>query len=1526
MNILKRSVLFLLLIFLAVTARAATASFTADVTAGCAPLVVHFTNTSTGATSYFWDFGTGTTSALKDPSTSFTAPGTYTVKLTASGVTTTMTITVYPGPTISFSADDTSVCPGKMITFTSTSTGGVPGPVSCSWAFGDGGGGSGSPATHAYAASGFYNVTLIATNAMGCVSSFTKPSFVHIFSPPAISFSSATTYFCKPPGHAVFTDHTSGTPGFSYYWSFGDGSHATIANPIHDYSTTGNYDVHLTVTDGNGCIDSTTAYSYIRITNFKASFTAPAKACEGTVVPFSNTSSAHTSTKWSYGDGGTDVTDSGWHVYTPGTYSVRLIVSDGTCTDTAYRTITIMPNPVISFSISPKQACPPPVSLTLTGSVPTGSTVSWIFGDGTTGSGATVTHLYARRGIDTITMTVTDPATGCTSTATKHDTLYDIEHALIDSPYSGCKPLKVSFREIVVTHEPDTTRSFPYPYGVVSYLWDYGDGSAPVLGGSTPSHIYTDTGIFHPTVRITTGNGCVFTDTTTVLVGNPPVVDFIALNPHVCYGTDINYKITVITGPTDDFHWEFGDWDPLAQGNKWGPGLKMTYKDALPGTFIVTLTPFYHGCPGPKVNKTVIVDSPKAAYKLIIQPCVPFHGVQFKDTSMGDDTHLWVFGDGTTSTVDNPLHIYPAPNVLYTGYLATYNAKSGCRDTADFTVDFRRPAKTLSYRSHICRFTADTLTVTSSGFGSASYTWCGADSHFDYMLPLAPLPLCGVGAYTATDTFHLSGIHIVSVTTTFNDGCRVTDTFSIFVGDPKVNFTVSPATGCGPLTTVFADASVDSPGFVLSKYTWAFGDGATATITGKSTAHTFTTAGTFATKLIVTDNYGCVDSNTLSLVTVWQPEADFYTVNQFPCVGDSIQFINKSSGATSSLWFFGDGGTSSATSPWHTYTKKGNYTVKLIVTDTHGCTDTAEFISYISATQPSVSFYMIDSFVVCPPLITNFYNTSTGATFYNWDLGDGSYSSVVNPSDIYITPGLYTITLTGTDMQGCKATAIGHASIAGYAGVFSYTPLTGCAPLAVHFKALISNVPNIIWDFSDGSTSKAAFTDTADHIYTLPGSYLPKLILGDNTGCQNSTLGVDTIKVDLVTPANMNMPDPVCEKAMITYTDMSTSYFSTITSWSWSMPDGSVITTNTLSYTFDTAGTFPVTMMVTDGWGCTGSVTKDVLVHPLPKIVACPDTVMCVSDKGPLVASGGDTYSWTPATTLSCADCNPVIASPLAATTYTVTGKDKYGCINTDTVRVSLITKTVSHASGEAEVCRGVVVQLHDSGGTSYQWVPAAGLSNATDAAPYATPDATTRYTVIAYLGSCIPDTEVVWVTIHQLPTVDAGPDQKLVEGSVAQLDATGSLIEKYSWSPDPTLTCDTCLTTTATMSVTTTYIINVATDFGCKASDTVTIHIYCDQSQIFVPNTFTPNGDGQNDVFYPRGVGVKIVKSFRIYNRWGELLFERSNIHLNDASQAWDGSYLGNTAKPDVYVYVLESFCETGEPINIKGDVTVIR
>jgi gliding motility-associated-like protein len=273
-----------------------------------------------------------------------------------------------------------------------------------------------------------------------------------------------------------------------------------------------------------------------------------------------------------------------------------------------------------------------------------------------------------------------------------------------------------------------------------------------------------------------------------------------------------------------------------------------------------------------------------------------------------------------------------------------------------------------------------------------------------------------------------------------------------------------------------------------------------------------------------------------------------------------------------------------------------------------------------------------------------------------------------------------------------------------------------------------------------------------------------------------------------------------------------------------------------------------------------------------------------------------------------------------------VSGTDLNGCHDSDFVTISVIQrKPVSIDTGGA-FCIGGSMELQATGGSSYIWSPAAGLSCTDCATPTASPVVTTTYSVIIRQGWCFADTLSTTVVVHQLPTVNAGPDQSIILGSYAQIKVTGTDISKYSWTPYDGLSCTDCANPTTSPATNTTYVVTVASEFGCTASDDIKINVRCDDAQVWMPNTFTPNADGQNDFFYPHGKGLSQITRFRIYDRWGELIFDRMNMPVNDRSNGWDGTYKNQTLKPDVFVWILNAICTNGEPLELKGDISLIR
>ena len=500
MKLYQRPLLLILCFFAAISAKALTASFTTSPSpaAGCAPLTVNFTNTSTGATSYDWDFGNSTPiSHVTNPGTTYYGQGTYTVTLTAHNgsatATATMVVTVYPLPTVSFTANDTTVCPGTTVTFSSSSVGGTPGPMTYAWSFGDGGSGSGSNPTHTYyPPAGYYSVVLSVTNSQGCNASLTKPNYIQVLNPPVPSFTATSWYICTLPGSTTFTSTSTGTGPLSYYWQFGNGNTSTSPTPPPQSYTPppGNKMITLRVTDANGCSDSTTAY--ITAGGPTASFTSPAAGCLNSQITFLNTSTNHGSHTWDFGDFSTSTDSTGTHKYTfPGTYTVTLTIGTGICSSTVSHVITIQPSPALGVTFSPVHPCPPPQAITMSGSVVAGSTVSWIFEDGSTASGNPVSHTFFKRGYEYVKMIVTSPL-GCVDTLAAVDTIHDIQVSLGLYPSAGCTPLNVAFTSNVVSFTPDTTAGgHPYAYGIASYTWTFGDGSPSVTGPATFAYLYS---------------------------------------------------------------------------------------------------------------------------------------------------------------------------------------------------------------------------------------------------------------------------------------------------------------------------------------------------------------------------------------------------------------------------------------------------------------------------------------------------------------------------------------------------------------------------------------------------------------------------------------------------------------------------------------------------------------------------------------------------------------------------------------------------------------------------------------------------------------------------------------------------------------------------------------------------------------------------------------------------------------------------------------------------------------------------
>jgi gliding motility-associated-like protein len=180
---------------------------------------------------------------------------------------------------------------------------------------------------------------------------------------------------------------------------------------------------------------------------------------------------------------------------------------------------------------------------------------------------------------------------------------------------------------------------------------------------------------------------------------------------------------------------------------------------------------------------------------------------------------------------------------------------------------------------------------------------------------------------------------------------------------------------------------------------------------------------------------------------------------------------------------------------------------------------------------------------------------------------------------------------------------------------------------------------------------------------------------------------------------------------------------------------------------------------------------------------------------------------------------------------------------------------------------------------------------------------------------------------VHSLPTVNAGPDREVVYGAPTLLSASSSNdVVRWNWTPSDYLSCTDCAAPVSRPQSEINYAVAVYNSNNCVARDTVKLGMICAEGNIYIPNAFSPNRDGKNDVFTINGHGVRIIKSLRIYNRWGEIVFEKKNFYPSDNSSAWNGRYKGVEAPTGSYVYFGEMECEAGETFVRKGTVTLIR
>ena len=330
------------------------------------------------------------------------------------------------------------------------------------------------------------------------------------------------------------------------------------------------------------------------------------------------------------------------------------------------------------------------------------------------------------------------------------------------------------------------------------------------------------------------------------------------------------------------------------------------------------------------------------------------------------------------------------------------------------------------------------------------------------------------------------------------------------------------------------------------------------------------------------------------------------------------------------------------------------------------------------------------------------------------------------------------------------------------------------------------------------------------------------------------------------------------------------------------------------------------------------ALTVNIVANPTTS--ATSNSPVCEGNTLSLTATGGTTYQWTGVNSFSATGATTSInnAQSVNSGKYYVLVINSDGCSHFDSAIVNVNPNPVASAPVPVvNICQGDNTQLQSSGGGSYKWIPSSGLSSDIIANPIASPADTINYMVIVTNQFNCADTAFVLVNVIETPHADAGPDRTIIKDNSTQLMATvkGQNIT-YTWSPVTYMTNTTSLQPIVTPPSDIDYVLTVTSNEGCGvAVDSAHVFVFLD---IFVPNAFTPNGDGKNETWYVPALSAFSEFELSVYNRYGQVIF-----HCKDVNKPWDGKYRGVAQASDAYVYVI-----TIKEIKrlLKGTVLLIR
>jgi gliding motility-associated-like protein len=1437
---------------------------TVDKTAGCAPLTVSF-KPPVGMTTYYWDFDNGGSSEDSTPNVVFTTPkNPYKVSLRACKtcpILHTIDIQAHPKPTVT--VPSSKGCPPLNVSFNPNIS--LPPGVSITslkYIFGDGNSQTKTP-PNLFPASNTYNdpdktytvsfELKTSPTSAGCDHTVVIPNTVETSSITFNWLQASPSAGCTPPLNVNFTHSIQAKKAIvSYEWDFGDGNTSTAMLPSHTYTQTGNFMVRLTVKDANGCEKTHTTNVIVR-NNDMTKIISLDTICVHKNLTLNIDGNAGLSAQWLLGSGNIAFSRPVNDYYTtPGlkTITVTSFYLGNICPKTLTKKVMVL-DPQIEYTLAPKPLCNRQNTFTLT------CTNSQLFSDIQWSL-----HLIRQPG-DTAFVRML--GTNFTQTVTHTIDLDTIPwryhkfllRAVATTKHGGCiiKMQDLFDMDPLIAHVAPTLTSGCKPLRVGFYdrtllyrmdtlkEWKliFGDGNEVTRNSFSDTfyHTYTNRGVYDMRMVVKNKYNCIDTTyVTKIEVGDTLTPDFTITTSGSLCASDPNTTVTLQSTVSPNLVQQTKFW---ADGHRCVQWNNMTFKpNNRAGTYPIKMEVADRGCFS-STTKTITIKGPVSEF-VQNQNCDSPRKVEFINKSQEANSYLWQFGDGSTSTDTNPKHTY-VKDSIYNVRLIAYHASNGCpADTYSLPVQIQTPLAKFDKDTYF--FCHTDISQMIRARNSKGYIRDNQNTGFIWEFEQGRGPTRTFRDSLDYDVHtRIQDLAFVSVRNFMN--CVSSDTAVIFVDELKLNYTIKPDTICNGDTVKYNGIMTSL--LPISMQRWKFGDGDSANKLDTFHLYHFSmkTALFYENTFNAETVKGCKLQTTKTLIVKkLNLTLEPYSANL--CLQSSTVPVNISAKVDSAY-------------PSAFRWQKPDNTIQ------YGKT-----INYIFSNTGSYNFHIIAT-----------------------DSSNANCIDTLSPATVVVH----------------KKPNLGLTSDKDTFRVL-------CDPVNIDIGYIDSNTTPIItrkWLIID-STGSTNYNNNLTVSRSLHKGMNKVQLIANTAYCQ------DTVVKDYIVRApsgSMTIDkNDICKGDEITFTVHN---LIDVSDYSVDLGDGTVISNIPIikhKYAYVPLGgkTVAKGIFLASGYECVGKpFDTTIRIHEVFakfSIDGPADTPICF--RAVLIKDssiGADKYFWNFGDGSTGTMREPGLKTYPNSQKYQVQLAIEnltYGCKDTFKDSVELVALPNSSPTNDT-VCLGDTAKVYQQisqKNVKYIWTPTGiHLNNRSDTIFYKR-DSSIQYRSIAIdtTTKCIKEAQGL-ITVIQ-PMVKQKLDTIIAPGADVLLPFTPAANYGYTWVPDSFLSCLDCPDPTAQylLKPITYKVIFYDKIKNCfRDSSIYKINIFPD-ILVSAPTAFSPNGDGNNDVFYAKGFGIKKLTAFKIYNRQGTLIF-----HSISEKDGWDGNYKGEPQNSDTYFYTIE-------------------